>query len=130
MSVEAWIAVAIAILSPAVSWMIHSRMFEAKTSEWRQSVSARLESIENNQKQTDLASFKAMDSRREMDWSHWRESVDVQLVAIVKAFGDWRHNEYAPQARQQSHAISTIQEQISGLKERSDKLERRVFNGN
>jgi hypothetical protein len=129
MSVEAWIAVAIAILSPAVSWIIHSRMFEAKTSEWRQSVAERLQSIENSLKQTDLASFRAMDERREMDWAHWRDAVDQQLVSIVKAFGDWRHNEYAPQARQQSHAISTIQEQISGLKERSDRLERRVFNG-
>lgn len=129
MSVEAWIAIAIAILSPSVSWMIHSRMFEAKTSEWRQSVVERLERIEKMQGLSDLASFKAMDQRREMDWAQWRSSVDVQLVATLKGFAEWRHNDYAPEARAQSRAIASMQEQIAALKERADRLERRVFNG-
>lgn len=130
MSIEAWIAIAIAILSPAASWIIQSRLFEAKTGEWRQSVTERLERIERTQGLSDLASFKAMDQRREMDWAQWRQSVDLQMLAIVKSFADWRHNDYAPEARAQSRAISTMEEQIRGLKERNERLERKVFNGN
>lgn len=129
MSIEAWIAIAIAVLSPVASWVIQSRLFEAKTSEWRQSVTERLDRIEKAQGLTDLASFKAMDQRREMDWAQWRQSVDLQLLAIVKSFADWRHNDYAPEARAQSRAIASMQEQITGLRERADRIERKVFNG-
>lgn len=130
MSVEAWIAIAIAILSPAASWLIQSKLFAEKTSEWRQSVVERLERIEKTQGLTDLASFKAMDQRREMDWAQWRHSVDMQLPAILKGFADWRHNDYAPEARSQSRAISTMEEQIRSLDKRAANLERKVFNGN
>jgi hypothetical protein len=129
MSVEAWIAVAIAVLSPAASWVIQSRLFEVKTSEWRQSVTERLDRIEKAQGLTDLASFKAMDQRREMDWVEWRRSVDQRIDAIIRGFADWRHNDYAPEARVQSRAIASMQEQISGLKDRADRVERKVFNG-
>jgi hypothetical protein len=128
-SVEAWIAIAIAILSPAASWLIHSRLFEAKTGEWRQSVTERLERIERTQGLTDLASFKAMDARREMDWAQWRQSVDLQMQQIIKSFAEWRHNDYAPEARAQSRAIASMQEQIAALKERAERIERKVFTG-
>jgi hypothetical protein len=129
MSVEAWIAIALAVLSPAVAWLIQSKLFAEKTSEWRQSVTERLDRIEKTQGLSDLASFKAMDARREMDWAQWRHSVDLQLLAIVKSFADWRHNDYAPEARAQSRAISTIEEQIRSLDKRIGHLERRVFDG-
>lgn len=128
MSVEAWIAIAIAILSPAASWLIHSRLFEAKTGEWRQSVTERLERIEKTQGLTDLASFKAMDARREMDWAQWRAATDLQVAAIIKGFAEWRHNDYAPEARKQSHMLSTMEEQIRSLKEQLARIERQVFN--
>lgn len=129
MSVEAWIAIAIAILSPVVSWLVQSRLFEAKTNEWRQAVTERFERIEKAQGLSDWQSFKAMDSRREMDWAQWRLSVDQQLRANVQAFADWRHNDYAPEARKQSSAITTMEEQIRSLRERQERLERKVFNG-
>lgn len=123
------VAVVIAVVSPAVAWLIQSRLFEAKTSEWRQSVTERLERIEMVQSQADLAAFRAMDNRREMDWINWRRDIEMRFEAHIKGQADWRHHEYAPEARRQSQAIATIQEQIVSLKDRMDRLERKVFNG-
>lgn len=129
MEIETLIAITISVVSPVLSWVMTSRIFEAKTTEWRQSVTERLERIERCQPSLDLAKFEAMDRRREMDWASWRSDIEVRLGAHIKAQADWRHNEYAPEARNQSRAIAGMQETIGGIKERCDRLERRVFNG-
>jgi hypothetical protein len=129
MSVEIIVSIVIAIASPAVAWVIQSRMFEAKTTEWREAVSDRLKRLEQTYSMSDLASFRAMDNRREMDWVNWRRDLEERFSVNVKGQADWRHNEYAPEARAQSRAIAGMQEQITALKERADRIERKVFNG-
>lgn len=129
MTLELAVAIAIAVVSPALAWVISARMFEAKVTEWRQHVTDRLERIEKAQALTDLAAFRAMDTRREHDWVNWRADIEERFNTSVRGQADWRHHEYAPEARAQSRAIAGMQEQITGLKERADRIERKVFNG-
>lgn len=129
MDLSVIVAIAIAVATPVATWLIQSRMFEAKTSEWRNSVIDRLDRIEATQAQTDLAAFRAMDTRREIDWIRWREDTDKRIEAERKGQADWRHHEYAPEARKQSTNITMLQEQVMSLKDRVGRIEHRVFNG-
>lgn len=127
--IETIIAIVIAVASPALAWVISSRMFEAKVTEWRQSVSERLERIERAQAAVDLAAFRAMDTRREYDWVHWRQDIEARLAGHVKGQADWRHQEYAPEARRLSSSLAQMQQQIADHDRRIERVERKVFNG-
>lgn len=127
--IETIIAIVIAVASPVLAWVISSRMFEAKVTEWRQSVSERLERIERAQAAVDLAAFRAMDTRREHDWVHWRQDIEARLAGHIKGQADWRHHEYGPEARRQSSSLAQMQQQIADHDRRVERVERKVFNG-